>query len=606
MTDALPCPEPLATLRRAGPGGHGEHFVQFYDDERLILEGVDAFIRGGLADGAGAIVIATAPHLEELERQWTAQGVDVEAARRGRHYVPLEARETLARIVVDGRPDAGLFAAVVEPIVAEVAGRQRRVVAFGEMVSLLWEQGRHGAAVQLEVLWNDLALRHDFELLCAYRLPAGADVPSEMLLKVCTEHTRVVPSDRVAAPELMPGLLAEVRELRRAIRALELELHHRRQIEQVLARREQELDDFDRHKDEFLAMLGHELRNPLAPIRNITAVLRRTAGGDSAQHEMCAMLERQVQHMTKLLDDLLDVSRIRQGKFRILREPVDVSTVVASAVETSRPLLDARRHTLRLALPSEAVRVLGDVTRLVQMLGNLINNAAKYTPDGGEITISAVGRGSTVELRVADTGAGMTPEMLPLIFDLFVQAERTMDRSQGGLGIGLTLVRTIAELHEGNVLALSAGLGKGSEFIVSLPLLEAAREPTAPGAGEARVPGIKASRHVLIVDDNRDAADSLALLLRLEGHQVVSAETGRAALEIARMLKPDLILLDIGLPDLDGYEVARRLRQAGCSARLAALTGYGQPEDRARACEAGFDDHLVKPIDPSVLDLMLA
>jgi PAS domain S-box-containing protein len=362
--------------------------------------------------------------------------------------------------------------------------------------------------------------------------------------------------------------------------------------------------DAERHKDEFLAMLGHELRNPLAPIRNIAEILRRRAIGDPEQQQLSRVLDRQVQQMTRLLDDLLDMSRIRQGKLQLQKETVDALTVVARAVETSRPFIDSRRHILDVSLPTESIRVHGDVTRLVQLLGNLLNNAAKYTPDGGTITITVKASEGDAEISVRDTGIGISPELLPTVFDMFVQGDQTLGRAHGGLGIGLTLVRTIAELHAGSVAVRSEGAGRGSEFIVRLPRVQAGQG----GEGAGRLLPERRSRdtkRVVIVDDNRDAADSLAMMLRMGKHEVVAVGTGQEALDAVRRLRPDLVLLDIGLPDIDGYDVAQQLRSEGYSGTLAALTGHGLPEDRERARRAGFDHHLVKPVDPRTLEAML-
>jgi len=367
---------------------------------------------------------------------------------------------------------------------------------------------------------------------------------------------------------------------------------------------ERTLQEADRRKDEFLAMLGHELRNPLAPIRNVAEILRRRAIGDPEQEHLCQVLDRQVEQMMRLLDDLLDMSRIRQGKLQLRQEPVDVLTVVARAVETSRPLIDARRHALGVSLPQETVRVRGDVTRLVQMLANLINNAAKYTPEGGRISIAARATDVEAEISVKDTGMGIAPEMLSRVFEMFVQGDQS--QSFGGLGLGLTLVRKIAELHSGTVMVRSDGPGKGSEFVVRLPRLRVG--PLRPQAESGRLDsreGGRDAKRVLIVDDNRDAADSLAMLLRLGHHEVLAVSSGQEALEAVRSFRPDLVLLDIGLPDLDGYEVARRLREAGYQSTLTALTGFGQAEDRERTRRAGFDHHLVKPVDPRTLQAML-
>jgi PAS domain S-box-containing protein len=378
-------------------------------------------------------------------------------------------------------------------------------------------------------------------------------------------------------------------------------------LEEELRRRAEQLTQADRRKDEFLAMLGHELRNPLAPLRNALELLK-TAGGDPARVEAARhMMERQVEQLVRLVDDLLDVARITRGKIRLRTEPLELATVVARALETTRPLIDARRQELTIALPLEPLRLEGDLTRLAQVLGNLLHNAAKYTGEGGRIAVTAERHPSEVVVRVRDTGIGMTAEMLTRAFDLFAQADHSLDRSQGGLGIGLTLVRRLVELHGGRVDAFSAGPGKGSEFVVRLPA-----GPSAAPAGTPEIPGPERPpspcRRLLVVDDNADVADSLALLLRMAGHETRTAYDGPAALEAARDYRPEVVLLDIGMPGLDGYEVARRLRrEPGLeTVVLVALTGYGQEEDRRRCREARIDHHLVKPTDLDTLHALLA
>ncbi|HJZ59459.1 MAG TPA: response regulator [Gemmataceae bacterium] len=397
------------------------------------------------------------------------------------------------------------------------------------------------------------------------------------------------------------------------------------------ARLYKEVENADRQKNEFLSMLAHELRNPLAPIRNAAEVLRLAVPEHPRLQWAREVIDRQLTHLVRLVDDLLDVSRITRGKIRLQKEIVDLREVVRLAVEASRPLIEAHGHQLEVSAPSEPVILDGDPARLTQILTNLLNNAAKYTEESGRIwlTVSAeCGAESAelkneedfdgpsphsalctlpcelVEIRVRDTGIGIPPEMLSAIFDLFTQADRSLDRSQGGLGVGLTLVKRLVELHGGTVEARSEGAGKGSEFIVRLPVMSSASAPnTAPDAQSA-----PRCVSVLLVDDNVDGAESLATLLRLAGHDVRLAHTGPDAVEMAAASRPDAVLLDIGLPGLDGYEVARRLR-AGSATRnavLVAVTGYGRDEDRQLSRAAGFDHHLVKPVDLATLQRILA
>ncbi len=380
-------------------------------------------------------------------------------------------------------------------------------------------------------------------------------------------------------------------------------------------RAEDALKEASRRKDEFLAMLAHELRNPLAPIRNALHIVQmRGPERRQAVRQAWAIIERQVENLSRLVDDLLDVSRIGQGKISLRKQPVDVATVVARAVESSRPLIDARRHELQVTLPGELLPVDADVTRMAQVVLNLLNNAAKYTPEGGciRLTVEKVSRGGEaaeeVAIRVRDNGMGIPADVLPRIFDLFAQAERTLARAEGGLGIGLTLVRRLTELHGGSVEASSEGPGQGSEFVVRLPLLPRS-SPTAAASTAAHPPVTGApTRRVLVVDDNRDSAESLAMLLRLVGHDVRTVHDGRQALVVAEAYRPDFVLLDIGLPGMDGYEVAKRLRAEpwGSEMKLVALTGYGGEEDRRRSQAAGFAQHLIKPVDFDTLLATLA
>jgi signal transduction histidine kinase/ActR/RegA family two-component response regulator len=368
---------------------------------------------------------------------------------------------------------------------------------------------------------------------------------------------------------------------------------------------EDELRAANRQKDQFLAMLAHELRNPLAPITTAAQLLQRGSLDPQRARHASDIIVRQAEHMTDLVNDLLDVSRVTRGLAEIEKEDLEVSAIVQGAVEQVRPLLDMKRHELRLDLPAQPLHVSGDRTRLVQVVSNILNNAAKYTPPAGRILLRVTRDDSEAVIAVSDNGQGIEPQVLPYIFDLFTQAERTPDRSQGGLGIGLALVKSLVALHGGRVAAFSEGLNKGSEFVIRLPLLQAAQEPAAQGqAAQADGGPVR----VLVVDDNADAAQMLATLLEAHGHAVSVEYDGTSGLARALRERPDVMLLDIGLPDMDGHELARRLRASPdtANALLIALTGYGQSEDREQARQAGFDRHLVKPADLSELLRILA
>jgi signal transduction histidine kinase/ActR/RegA family two-component response regulator len=389
-----------------------------------------------------------------------------------------------------------------------------------------------------------------------------------------------------------------------------LDITERKLMEESLHRKTELLQEADHRKDEFLATLAHELRNPLAPIRNAIQILTKRGDDPAIVTQTCDVMERQVQQLVRLLEDLLDVSRIGQGKITLHKAPVDLSQVIATAVETSRPLIEAHRHKLTVSLSERPVRVEADAARMAQVLANLLNNAAKYTEDDGRIDITAEQMNGEAVLRVRDNGIGIAPELLSQVFDMFSQFENAKERSQGGLGIGLPLVRRLVEMHCGKIEAHSAGLGKGSEFVVRLPALaEPLAEPTPKPADDFSTQTANGSLRVLIVDDNMDSAESMAVLLRLDGHEVRLAHDGPAALKEARAFRPDVVFLDINLPEMDGYEVARRLRHEPAlrGMTLAAMTGYGQEEDRCRTRDAGFHFHFVKPLDFNMLqDFLLS
>ncbi len=367
-------------------------------------------------------------------------------------------------------------------------------------------------------------------------------------------------------------------------------------------KRAQDLEAQGRHLTEFLAMLAHELRNPLAPIRNAIGIMS-LARDVTPQAAWCRdVIDRQTTHLTRLVDDLLDVSRITRGRLSMRTETMDANVAVQRAVEAARPILDARKHRLKVEVAREPVTINGDMTRVIQVVVNLLHNAAKYTPEGGKISLSVETVDDDAVIRVKDNGIGIPPQMLEHVFDLFAQGERSLARTEGGLGIGLTLARRIVALHGGSIKAHSTGPGNGSEFVVRLPRLPhyaAGLSPQAPGHDAALVQ----RRSVVVVDDNVDSAQSMAMLLRTVGHEVRIEHDGEAALERLATHMPDIILLDIGLPGLNGYEVARRLREhpEGGAVRIYAITGYGQDDDRRRSLEAGFDGHLVKPVIPADL-----
>ncbi|HSK76004.1 MAG TPA: ATP-binding protein [Thermoanaerobaculia bacterium] len=443
---------------------------------------------------------------------------------------------------------------------------------------------------------------------------ARAESPVRKVLREGTtaglaNHTVLISRDGGEIP--IDDCAAPIRDEEGRLHGVVMVFHdvvERRKLERELTLRAERLAEADRRKDEFLAMLAHELRNPLAPIRNGLYLMASPGASPAALERAREMMERQVQHLVRLVDDLLDISRITRGKVQLHKEPVDVVLLVRRAGEAVRPQMEAKGHLFEVTEPTEPVVLEADPTRLDQILANLLNNAVKFTDPGGSIELSARVVGGEVLISVRDTGIGIEPELLSQIFEPFLQGNQSLDRSQGGLGIGLTLARTLVEMHGGVLTARSEGPGRGSELIVCLP---------APGVGERRREMTQDSRatgegrpgrRVLVVDDNLDSAETIALMAQLWGHDVRTAHDGQAALTTAADYRPEVVLLDIGLPGMDGFEVAKRLREQEWMAgvMLVAMTGYGQEEDRRRSREAGFDHHMVKPIDPGALEALLA
>jgi PAS domain S-box-containing protein len=379
----------------------------------------------------------------------------------------------------------------------------------------------------------------------------------------------------------------------------------RRRLEDDLRKLAADLSDVDRRKNEFLATLSHELRNPLAPLRNMLEVLKRSAGNRETESQALDTMERQLGQLVRLVDDLLDLNRITHNRIELRRERVDLASVIRQVVQASRSLAEEMGHVIRVTVPAEAVYVNADPVRLAQIFGNLLNNSNKYTPAGGELSVTAGREGNEAVVTVADTGSGIPPDQLNSIFDMFTQVDQTLERSQGGLGIGLTLVKRLVEMHGGSVEARSAGKGRGSEFTVRLPAMPERSDAVIDAAPAAQEP--TRTFRILVVDDNRDAASSLALLLQIAGHETFRAHDGPAALEAIAKHRPEVVLLDIGLPTLNGYEVCRRVREEpwGKDMLLIALTGWGQDDDRRKSQEAGFDEHLIKPVEYADLIALL-
>ena len=581
------------------------HLVQYYEEEGFLYDRVTDFMSNGLRGRDAAVLIATRAHRDGVESRLVRRGIDLADLTAGGRYHALDARDTLSRFMVDGSPDPHRFANTIGPVIRTARSGDRRVVAFGEMVALLWAEGNRDAAIRLEELWNDLARRETFALLCAYPISHFDDAAhARPFADINAAHTWVTPAESYSIVEADERNRV-IATLQQKAAALEAESKQREGLEAALRGKIDELAEVDRRKDEFLAMLGHELRNPLAPVTTALQIMRIHESEPSRVARSREIVERQIEHMTRLIDDLLDVSRITRGKIELREQPLLLSSVVERAIESARPLIDERGHRIALDLPAEPVTFLADPARLSQVFANLLNNAAKYTDVGGRIWVRARVEGKDLVVAVKDDGPGLTKELRSYVFDLFMQGPQSRTRARGGLGIGLTLVRRLVELHGGTVDALSEGPGKGTEFVVRLPLR---LPPVANGAPSTTAPATAGPRRrILVVDDNVDAAEALGELLRDFGHEVATAHDGPQALDNARLHRPEIVLLDIGMPEMDGYQVAKRIRgELGLAdTLLVALTGYGEDRHRRLTREAGFDHHVTKPVDASKLEELL-
>ena len=714
-----PVPDTSAPARGAHGLDERAHVVQFYERDGFLLEEVTRFVGAGLGAGDAVVVIATKAHLEGLERGLDARAIDIAVASRQGRYIPLDATETMAQFMAGGMVDDARFVEVVGDAIARAAERHAHVRAFGEMVALLWLQGKREAALRLEELWNDLARARPFSLMCAYPMAAfGHALDGTPLLRICGEHSHVIPAESDTAVAGADDRLRAITMFQQKALAFDAESAERKyqqtRVEEIQARlaaivessddaivgktldgvitswnagaerifgytadeiigksvaclvppdrrddvstildtvrRGERVDHFETErirkdgrrihvsvtvspirasdgsiigaskvardvterrraeqaKDEFLAMLGHELRNPLAALQSAIAA----ACLDEARRDRALdIARRQSAQLQRIVDDLLDVTRVTLGTIALRKERLLLANIVERAVEVTRQQIEERGHTVAVSVPP-AITVDGDAGRLEQVLVNVLINAAKYTPPGGRIEIDARAPSEEIVLSVRDNGMGISAEMLPHVFDLFAQADKSLDRAQGGLGLGLTLARRLVELHGGTIEAWSDGCGQGAEILVRLPAargLDAEQGAGADGAGGAG-PQTATRARVLLVEDNVDAADALAMLLELMGHGVDVAHDGLAALEAMERARPDVMLVDIGLPGIDGFELARRVRAGQGDSRmlLVALTGYGRDEDRARTRAAGFDHHLTKPVEIAALEELLA
>jgi PAS domain S-box-containing protein len=701
------------------------HLVQFYEDDGFLIDSLTRWFADGLRAGDSCIYVGTEAHRVSLEKHLSARGVDLDRLFGEGRFICRDASQTLSTFMVEEWPDEALFIRAIEGLLRRVT-RPREVRVFGEMVAILWADGRRQAAVRLEELWNSFMRTRSISLSCAYPLHSfGSESDAAFFLKVCAQHTAVLPAESYTALTTDAERMRAISMLQQKARVLETEKSVRKDAETSLQLHQKELSDFiqhalegihqvgaegkilwanpaqlrllgfsaseyvgrefvefftdrkrfdefwdrlmrgeviydfpaalrskdgsikhvlihasgywegnkflytrcfirdvtervelerelkvrlaelaqaDQRKNEFLAMLGHELRNPLSAVLDAIA----TAQLDHTRRDRAlSIARRQTDQLAGLVDDLLDVGRITQGRIVLKKQPIQVGSMVKQAVEEAQCLVDPGQHQLSVMVSgAEDVLIDADPARMRQVITNLMHNAAKFTPVGGRIDVLVERTDNEVVFRVRDSGIGMSRELLPHVFDLFTQAERPLDRSHGGLGIGLTLVKRLVEMHDGQVYAHSAGLGMGSEFEVHLPVAGNGRPQMTASANKIQAQG---QLRVVIVEDNRDAAEALTMLLELFGHQATVVSNGLEAIDAVRNATFDIGLVDIGLPGIDGYEVARRIRMIpnAKTMTLVALTGYGQETDKQRALSAGFDEHLTKPVKIELLQALL-
>ena len=604
-------------------------FITSYADEMQTARGYSL----------GAVDYIPSPVVPEVLRSKVRVFVELHVlqrriARQAEERVALAASEAALRVAEETTRRSNLLAGLSHALSGVLDVREGMhallahvvpALARNATVAVVDERGVIVQAATRSSLFEDAAASVDlppaslpsahFALLReALDVPADARALAPALVDGALQMLPLVHGDRFLGGlwidgELTPlsaALMDEVAE-RAAIAFATARLYGALQVE-IAERRQAEarLEEASRRKDEFLAMLAHELRNPLAPIRNAVELIRLAAPAEARVRWAADVTDRQLRQLTRLVDELLDVARISQGKVVLQTQCLDLVTLVSQCLDSQRDLLEKRRQTLAVSLPGMPLNLNGDSTRLAQVINNLLSNAIKYTPEGGSISVNVThserSDGEFAVLEVSDNGIGIDAELLPHVFELFEQGKRALDRTQGGLGVGLTLVQRLVQLHGGEVVAGSAGPGLGAQFRVTLPCL-GIDEPVAASDGEARLPGAAVARRILVVDDNVDVVETTTMLLSLSGHAVRSAKDGLQALHAAAQFRPQVVLLDIGLPLMDGYEVARRLRQMPemAGALLVALTGYGQQGDRQRGKDAGFDAHMLKPVDPHAL-----
>jgi signal transduction histidine kinase/CheY-like chemotaxis protein len=605
-----------------------DHFVQFYETDGFLLNSLSGFIGTAINDGHGAIVIATQEHRQDLDNLLLGNRLDVANAKANGRYVSLDAAETLSKFMVDGAPDAGAFHQLMGGVIGSVTDGRLGVRAFGEMVALLWAEGNHAGAIRLEELWNDLQKAHSFSLFCAYPMQGlGGEKFIEPHIGVCSVHSRIIPAESYAALDNDEARLKAVAQLQQRAASLEAEVKERQLAEERLrlalvgeqmARAEAETAN--RMKDEFLATVSHELRTPLNAIIGWSHLLRSGSLDEATVLRAVETIDRNAKAQAQLIEDILDVSRMITGKLRLNNEPVDIAAVINASIDSVQLAMDSKDIRLEVTLDPSARHTHGDSSRLQQVVWNLLSNAIKFTPSGGRIEVKLVRAGRNLKIRVSDSGQGIRADFLPFIFERFRQSDGTTTRQHGGLGLGLSIVRHLVELHGGSIEAESSGEGEGASFIVELPLApfpQRNREPRRAAVGRQLKPDAEQpftslptleNMQVLLVDDDPDTLQILSVMLVESKANVETATSVREAMEVLEWYKPDVVVSDLAMPGEDGYSLVARIRavEDGNHIPIVALTSYVRVEDRARALSAGFNMFVPKPVELNELITAIA
>lgn len=625
--------EHLLALTPVGTFQRTEHFVQFYESDVFLLDSVTRYVAEGLRAGDGCVVIATEAHRAALAAKLLGHGFDVVNDGLGDRYFAFDAQETLSRFFVNDALKPDLFDEIIGGIVRNIGKSGRHIRAFGEMVALLAADGKFETATELEQLWNGLRTKHEFALFCAYSLSNFSGDTSGALLNVCGEHSQVLPAESYNALRGAEDRLRAIVVLQQKARELESEVAERKKVEaalrsatdelkkllisEQLARAEAEMSN--RMKDEFLATVSHELRTPLNAIIGWTHLLRNGKLNSESMERAVGTIERNARAQAQLVEDLLDVSRVISGRLRLDIGTVDVAAIINAAIDSVQPAASSKEIQIEVTLDPAIRHISGDANRLQQIVWNLLSNAIKFTPSKGRVDVCLKRKDKDVQISVSDTGNGIDPAFVPFIFDRFRQADAGTTRRYGGLGLGLSIVRHLVELHGGSVAAQSDGEGKGATFTITLP--NSAPQPVesdqAPGTikrswghthsePQVQMADSISGRRVLLVDDADDTLKMLAELLTGHGATVEIASSVREAIEVLDRFEAEVFVSDLAMPEEDGYSLIQmiRAREAGQqhrSAQAIALTALVRIEDRARALSAGFNMFLSKPVQPNEL-----